>query len=102
MVIPPAPALLAPALLAPARPAVPPAPPPLIAPPALAPALGEPEPVLSASPPQPASAVAEASVAPNANVAARLSRLWGKRGSGVLVRSSDCAQNGHSVSLMRT
>ncbi len=48
------------------------------------------------------SAVAETNVAPNANVAARPSRLRGNCGSGVAARSSGRAQNGHSVSETRT
>jgi hypothetical protein len=80
----------------------------LALPPELVPALAEvpalPPAELSSEslPLQAARAVAEAKVAPNANVAARPRRVLGKIGSGEPARSSGCAQNGHSASETRT
>jgi hypothetical protein len=80
-----------------------PVPAPLVVPPApallVAPALPE---LSSPSLLHAARAVAETSVAPNANVAARPRRVRGSCGSGVPARSSGNAQNGHSVSETRT
>src|SRR6187402_745648 len=80
---PAAPGLVAPAALGkPALPAV-------SAPPAPAPPFPS-----SASPPHAASALAEAKVAPKANVAARDKRARGNAGSVAPLKSSGSAQNG--------
>jgi len=80
---------------------------PLAVPPVLelVPAVLEVPPALESSPESllhAASALAETNVAPNANVAARPSRVRGSCGSGVPARSSGSAQNGHSFSDTRT
>src|SRR5688500_26605 len=53
-------------------------------------------------PPHEVIAVAPASVAVKANVAARPSRRPGRAGAGVLARSSVTPQKGQAVSLVRT